>query len=77
MVLVHDNKLYSKGLAALKIIELLPFGIHKVLLIGKILPTFIINRIYDFVASIRYKIFGKKEECTIPSSDIRQRYIIN
>lgn len=75
LVLVHDNSVYVKAKGALKIVRILPVGIHKILLIGIILPSFITNGIYQLIASIRYRLFGKKEQCELPSGDIKQRYI--
>jgi len=41
----------------------------------KIIPIVIRNRIYDYVSSHRYKWFGKKEECSLPSEDQSERIL--
>ncbi len=75
VVLVHHDEVYLKSRAVLKIVELLPFGFHKVLLIGRILPLKWTDKMYDGVAYIRYRIFGKKATCTVPDEQVRHRYI--
>ena len=35
-----------------------------------IVPTFIRNWVYDYVAKNRYKWYGKKEACMIPTPEL-------
>ncbi len=41
-----------------------------------VLPESILNKAYDLVAEHRYKIFGKKETCRIPSPEERARFVL-
>lgn len=41
----------------------------------RIIPRFIRNAVYRFVASVRYKLFGKKDSCELPSPALRDRFI--
>jgi len=41
----------------------------------KILPEALLNLGYDFVASVRYKIFGQYDTCLVPSSEWRDQFI--
>jgi predicted DCC family thiol-disulfide oxidoreductase YuxK len=40
-----------------------------------IIPAFIRNFVYDFVAKNRYKWYGKKESCWIPSPELRIKFL--
>ena len=40
-----------------------------------VLPTFFSNIIYDCVALIRYKLFGKYQQCPILKGDLKNRII--
>ena len=40
-----------------------------------IIPPFIRNFFYDIIAHNRYKWFGKKESCMIPTPDIKSRFL--
>jgi predicted DCC family thiol-disulfide oxidoreductase YuxK len=73
-VLIENEKLYIKSKAAFKVIGEFG-GFWKILLIFRILPTFISDFFYDIVSKYRYKIFGKKESCMIPDDNILERFI--
>lgn len=45
------------------------------LIIFQFLPDSLLNIGYDFVAAVRYKIFGRYESCLIPSPEWRDKFI--
>ncbi len=47
----------------------------KAALIGRALPRPVRDRLYDLVARNRYRWFGKKETCRIPTPDERARFV--
>ncbi len=63
-----------KSTAALNIMK--DFGgIWNITQIGFLLPETFRNHIYDFIAANRYKWFGKKESCMIPTPEIIDKFI--
>ena len=40
-----------------------------------IVPPFLRNLIYDFIARNRYKWFGKKDQCVVPTDDLKERFL--
>lgn len=74
LVLLNDGKTYSKSTAALLISRRLS-GIWPVLSIFLIIPRFIRDAFYDFVAKNRYKWFGKSDSCMIPTPEMKSRFI--
>lgn len=65
---------YYKSDAALKIIN--RFGGFWVLLnLFKIVPAFLRNAIYDWVAKNRYRWFGKQESCMVPTPELQQKFL--
>ena len=40
-----------------------------------ILPKGFRNQVYDFIAKNRYKWFGKKESCMIPTNDLKEKFL--
>ncbi len=42
---------------------------------SKIVPVFILDFFYDLIARYRYKIFGKKETCRLPSPEQRDLFL--
>ena len=63
-----------KSTAALKIAAKLSFPIN-LMSIFFIIPTFIRNWVYDVIAKYRYKWFGKKEACMIPTPELKGRFL--
>ena len=72
--LFENGKLYQKSTAALRIARKLPFA-WNLCYIGIIIPAFLRNVIYDFIAKNRYKWFGKKETCRVPSPAERGKFL--
>jgi len=50
-------------------------GAWKIIQIFRIFPDFLNNLFYDFVARNRYRWFGKKEECMIPSKKLNSKFL--
>ncbi len=76
MYLLHNSTIYEKSSAVIKIAEMLPNNILKIFLIGKILPKIFNDFIYNVVSKVRYKLYGKKEKCDIPSTSTRDRFLL-
>lgn len=73
-VLLEDGKIYTKSTAALRVAKQLK-GLWPLLYGFIIVPTFIRNGVYDFIAKNRYKWFGKQETCWLPTPDLRDRFL--
>lgn len=74
IVLIKNDKVFIKSAAVLEILKDLPIG-WRVLRIGIILPKFARDWMYDLIAKHRYRIFGKKDECPIPTEDVQDRFL--
>jgi predicted DCC family thiol-disulfide oxidoreductase YuxK len=66
IVLLKNNQVYIKSAAALEIARNLS-GLWFLLGVFKIIPTFISDAVYDFVAKNRYRWFGKSV-CELPQN---------
>ena len=73
-ILIENKKYFTKSTAALKIAKGLG-GIWSMLYIFIIIPKFSRNAIYDFIAQNRYKWFGKRDECMLPSPEFKDRFL--
>lgn len=74
-ILFFDGKiLYKKSTAVLKLSRLLG-GWHQLLLLGYILPQFFRDWLYNIVAKNRYRWFGKKDQCMLPSKGFENRFL--
>ncbi len=65
---------YYKAEAALKIAGLLG-GIYSLLTAFSILPKGFVNKVYDYVAKNRYKWYGKKDDCMIPTQEMKAKFL--
>ena len=65
---------YYKSSAALEIARSLG-GFFHLGTIFKLIPTEIRNRLYDYVAKNRYKWYGKKESCLLPSTQNINKFL--
>ena len=65
---------YHKSTAALEIGRHLG-GLPAFAIIFRILPKALRDPIYDFVAKNRYKWYGKKEACMMPTPETRSKFL--
>lgn len=73
-ILVEGENVYSRSTAALRIAKQLGGG-WKLLYGFMILPRFIRDAVYNLVAKNRYKWFGKRDECMIPTPELKERFL--
>jgi predicted DCC family thiol-disulfide oxidoreductase YuxK len=65
---------YYKSSAALEIAKELK-GIFTLATLFQIVPTVLRDFIYDFVAKNRYKWYGKKEACLVPTPELLAKFL--
>lgn len=69
-ILVEENQIYTKSTGALKVAKQLS-GAWPLMYAFIIIPPFIRDAAYELIAKNRYKWFGKKDACAIPSPELR------
>ena len=74
IVLYENDEISIKSTAALRIVKRLG-GLYKLGYVFIVLPPFIRDAIYDFIARNRYRWFGKMESCMIPSAELKELFI--
>lgn len=74
IILIKNKKAFIKASAALRIAKDLDGPISS-LYIFIILPKFLTNYIYDFIARNRYNWFGRKNHCMIPTPRLKAKFI--
>lgn len=68
------KKVTYKSTAVLQIASKLGLPTN-LLLIFFIIPTFLRNIVYDFIAKNRYKWYGKKDACMIPTPELKAKFL--
>ena len=75
IILHHKNqKVFYKSTAALKIAAQLGFP-NNLFSLFLIIPAFIRNWVYDYIAKNRYKWYGKREACMIPTPELKNKFL--
>jgi predicted DCC family thiol-disulfide oxidoreductase YuxK len=67
-------RMFRKSSAALFIARELGWP-WKAAVLLRVLPTAILDRIYDGIARRRYRLFGRFEHCLTPQPEFRRRFI--
>lgn len=73
-ILLQEGNIYTKSTAALKVAKQLS-GLWPMLYGFIIIPPFIRNAVYSFIAQNRYRWFGKREACMLPSPQQRNLFL--
>ena len=73
-VLIDQNKAWLRSTASLQVFKKLPWY-WKWTQIFWAVPAFLRDAVYNLVARNRYKWFGKKESCMIPTPELRARFL--
>lgn len=74
IILIKNNIIYKRSDAALEIVKNLD-GLWFLFGIFRIVPVSIRDYFYRTFANNRYRLFGKREVCMVPSSDQQKRFI--
>lgn len=65
---------YYKSKAAFRIAIYLG-GLFSIISLLRFLPTLLTDFVYDYIARNRYKWYGKKEQCLIPSKETLNKFL--
>jgi len=73
-VYIKGNECFQQSSAGLRVLKELG-GIWKLFYGFIIVPEFIRNFMYNELAKRRYKLFGKKDTCMLPTPGIKSRFL--
>ncbi len=73
-IFIENGKAYAQSTAALKVCKHLK-SLWPLLYGLIIIPSFIRDGVYKWVAENRYKWFGKKDECMMPTAELRSKFL--
>jgi predicted DCC family thiol-disulfide oxidoreductase YuxK len=73
-VFLHGDVAHVRSDAALEVARhlRLPWRMVRIL---RIVPRRLRDAVYDFVARHRYRWFGRRESCLVPTPDVRSRFL--
>ena len=74
IIVYSDGQFYDRSNAVLKLCKILGGGFY-VVLIGYLIPRFIRDGLYRFIANNRYRWFGRQSQCRVPTPDLKERFL--
>lgn len=74
VVLVVDGKVHRKSTAALLTAKRLD-GLWPLMSALLVIPWPLRDWVYDWIGNRRYRMFGKRDECWLPSPELVQRFL--
>lgn len=74
IILIENDTVYVKSSAALRVSRKLS-GAWPLMYVFMIVPTFIRNGVYDYIAKNRYKWYGKQDSCMIPNPELNDKFL--
>ena len=74
LILLDNGKVYLRSRAVLRVASRLD-GIWKASGILYIFPVFLADPVYNLVSRYRYRLFGKKDTCMVPTPEIKSRFV--
>ena len=74
VILIDNGKAYTQSSAAFRICKYLDGG-WKLVYGIMVIPKFIRDFFYNIIARNRYKWFGKRKECMVPTPEMIERFL--
>jgi predicted DCC family thiol-disulfide oxidoreductase YuxK len=72
--LIEEGQVYEKSTAFLRMVRHLR-GPWPLLQAARIVPTSVRDWLYDRIARNRYRLFGRRDSCLMPSPDVASRFL--
>lgn len=73
-ILVENGKIFDRSTAVLRVAKRLK-GLWSLLYAFIIVPKFIRDRVYNFISKNRYRWFGRKDECMVPTPELKAKFL--
>jgi predicted DCC family thiol-disulfide oxidoreductase YuxK len=74
VILIENSGLYKRSTAILRIAKRLG-GAYLLLYGFMIVPRFLRDAVYNFIGRNRYKWFGKKDRCMVPTEEVKKKFM--
>jgi predicted DCC family thiol-disulfide oxidoreductase YuxK len=73
-MLIEGNVVYTRSTAVLRMLKHLGRG-WQLLYVFIYIPQPIRDGVYTLIATNRYRLFGKKDNCRIPTAEEKERFL--
>lgn len=76
ILLVENGRVYRKSTAILRIARHLS-GLWSLAYAFILIPTPLRDKAYDWVAARRYRLFGRRDHCMVPTESLKSRFLMD
>lgn len=73
-VFLKDGKMFTRSQGALEVIDVLG-GAWSSLYMFRFVPSFLRDGIYKIVAKNRYRLFGQRDACRMPTPELKAKFL--
>ncbi len=73
-VFLKDGKMFSRSQGALEVMNVLG-GSWSSLYLFRFVPTFLRDGVYKVIAKNRYKLFGQRDACRMPTPELKAKFL--
>jgi predicted DCC family thiol-disulfide oxidoreductase YuxK len=73
-VYIREGRVYQRSAGALYVLRDLG-GASKLMYAFIIVPRPVRDMVYDLIARYRYRIFGRRDSCMVPTPELRNRFL--
>jgi predicted DCC family thiol-disulfide oxidoreductase YuxK len=73
-ILADGDKIYTRSTGALRMLKLLGFP-WSLFYVYILVPRFIRDGVYNWIARNRYRWFGRQESCMIPTPALKKKFL--
>lgn len=74
LILIYRGRAYTRSAAAIRT-GVLFGGIYRLLAVFLLIPPFLRDPLYDFIARNRYRWFGRRDTCRMPEPGLKKRFL--
>jgi len=74
IILIHGGQAYLRSDAILEILHQLG-GLYRIFSILRLIPAWLLDTLYNWVAGHRFAWFGRRESCMVPTPDLLSRFL--
>lgn len=71
---LKDGKMFTRSQGALEVMNVLG-GSWSSLYLFRFVPTFLRDGIYKIIAKNRYKLFGQRDACRMPTPELKAKFL--
>jgi predicted DCC family thiol-disulfide oxidoreductase YuxK len=75
IILIEGAQYFTRSTAALRIAKRLR-GLWPLVYAAILVPPFLRNAVYDYIARNRYRWFGHRDQCMIPTPEMKKRFLV-